>query len=160
MNSSFNKLKLFIEKMSVQPNCPFVVKNILVDTYLDHTNKKLNYNKKPLVIEYIIPMCYILQLIKTLVCLRLNDIQLRLYLFDETLFLGGIRQYNTYGLIILCIFGLYMFKHLHLNFDKRQMKWIVMLEVIRGKSDPYSNSCFKYNMDHFNEIQILVFKTC
>ena len=123
--------------MSVHPNTVTTVKmnNILIDSYLRKINQKLFANKKPSIFEYILFSFYFIQIIHQFICLHVNDHATRLYLFDLNLFIGGIRQYNSSLFIFGSIFGLFMFKYIHFSTDKRLMKWIEVLELIREEND-------------------------
>ena len=121
-------------KMSVPRNTDKpLIKNILVDTYMRHTNRKLHLKKKPSFIEYLAYYSFIMVIIDHIICLNLSDPKLRLYLFDSTLFLGGIRQYNNFVIIITNFMAFCMFKLLYISPDKRLNVWIDIYEVIIGE---------------------------
>ena len=125
--------------MSVRPNtnCQVIgVKNIVIDTYLRQTVRKLYQNKKPSLREYLLFCNYFLIIIKELICIHLEDKRLRLYLFDVTLFIGGVRQFNSLFIILACVMAMVIFKSLHFTTEVRLMKWIELFQVINGTKDP------------------------
>ena len=127
--------------MSVRPNTnrPVIeVKNIVIDTYLRQTVRKLYQNKKSSFREYLLFFNYFLIIIREIVCIHLEDKTLRLYLFDVTLFIGGVRQFNSLFVFLVCVMGIYTFKIIHFSTDVRLMKWIELFQVINGTKDPAS----------------------
>ena len=132
--------RLLISKMSVVPTAdhPVIgVKNIVINTYLRQTVRKLYQNKKPSIWEYFQFYNYFLLIIKEIVCIYFfEDKRLRLYLCDVTLFIGGVRQFNRIVIILGSVMSLYMFKVLHFTTDVRLMKWIELFQVINGTKDP------------------------
>ena len=148
-------IRLIISKMSVVPTAdhPVIgVKNIVIDTYLRQTVRKLYQNKKPSIWEYLLFYNYFVLVIKEIICIYLEDKRLRLYLFDVTLFIGGVRQFNRIVNILGFVFALYLFKVLHFTTDVRLMKWIELFQVINGTKDP-ALVVFTRQLDHLVKIR-------
>ena len=110
----------------------FVEKNIFFNHYLNLINNNLNKSHKKSIFDYILFICFVLMIIKEIICLQVIDRQTRIYLLDITLFLGGIRQYNAFVFILMWFCSLYSFKHIHLTKDKNLMQWVEVLEIING----------------------------
>ena len=144
-------------KMFVRPktDTTFGVKNVLIDRYLRQMSGKLYENKKHSIWEYLLFYLYFVVIIREIVCFNLKDKRTRLILWDFNLFIGGIRQYNTMFIILIFVFGIFVFKYLFFTTDKQLMKWFEILEVISGKKDPAS-SIFTSNLDNLQKIRAFV----
>ena len=157
--------------MSVRPTTdhPVIgVKNIVIDTYLRQTVRKLYQNKKSSFREYLLFYNYFAIIIREIVCIYLKDKRLRLFFLDVTLFIGGVRQFNSLFIILGCVMAMIMFKLFHFTTDIRLMKWIELLQVINGSLDPaeliftnQQNYLFKFRTfaKSFYKITNLVFFT-
>ena len=139
--------------MSVRLNTEqsFILKNILIDSYLKVINKKLN-NKKHSFIEYLVFCLYVFMILKELTLLRVDHYKTRLYWLDVTLFIGGIRQYNSYVIIVGSVFGLTAFKYLHFDPKPRLMQLIEVLQVFRGRADPNSVCMIRVNWGNIDKL--------
>ena len=145
----------FIDKMAVRRTADkTIIGNILVNSFIRIGKRKICENQKPLLIEYLVFISFIMIIINQLVCLRLTDPHIRLYLFDMTLFIGGIEQYNSYVIIILSFMALAIFTTFHITTDKRLIMWVNIYEMIRGTAHFERHPLFIRNKEHLPEIRL------
>ena len=121
--------------------------------YVNRLHAKCNLDKKPLFIEYIVYVFCLLNTVKYIICFVSNT-ETRKILYDPSLFMGGVPQYNRFVLILMSLFGVILFKNLHLYPSKRLVSTIHLLDIIRGKKQPDS-LIEKQNID----IRDIVFMT-
>ena len=124
------------------------VRYFLIDHYLDNLKRKLNYGRRTSLFELYLFLSYFVLIILTIVCLFVNDLDIRLLLFDITLFIGGIRLYNSLLFILISMFGATMFMYLHFTNNHKLLKWTEPLEVFRGnivaERVPLLRNCLDY----------------
>ena len=132
----------------------FRIKHFFIDHYLDYLNKK------PLLIaslEYVLFFVYILAMINITLCyLWAHDVESRLMWFDFTLYIGGIRLYDTIILILGSILGASLFKYFHLTNDKSLFKWTDILRVFKGALSPMSIYIFRNHIEAFEKFRNVV----
>ena len=106
MNSETRVIKVIRRVVKEEPP-----RHFLVDSCLKNYRKRLEGNKslKNLFIAYIIGFCYILMIIKYSLSLFIEfDYEMKLYLYDLSVIIGGIPKYNTIFLIFAFILGLFL----------------------------------------------------
>ena len=133
---------------------PLIVGNILVDTYLRLINKKLFENKKPSLIEYLSYLSFIMVILNQMVCLRTMNNQIRFWMMDPTLFIGGIRRYNNYVIIIVYFMALPIFKFFFISPDKSYIIWLEIIQFVRGNVQYRPRPLFESNKEHLGEIRL------
>ena len=130
------------------------IKHFLIDRYLHYLDEK------PLliaVLEYALFCAYIVAIIGITICYyNVHDIESRLMWYDLTLYIGGIRLYNTIIMILLSIFGITMVKYLHLTNDKSLFKWTDTLRVVKGDLSSSSILLFRYDMNSVPKISFII----
>ena len=116
---------------------PIVVNNVVLKHYIRSINRKVEQNRRNSAIDYFILFSFYFLIAKDIVCLRINenDHQLRLYLFDLTLFMGGVKHFTMYAMILAWTAASLLFKYFHLSRDKKLMQWVEILEYITGMKE-------------------------
>jgi hypothetical protein len=99
--------------------------------YFDSLNRSLYGNKRPLIRNYLIIISYYILCLKYFMTLFIEfDYETRLILFDGSIFIGGIEQYNTIICILGCLLGAYLHKLLYLK-TSRDVLCIKLLYMSR-----------------------------
>ena len=120
--------------------CSFVKKllftNLIFDYYISLIEKHLVTSKPRSLTKYIILFSFVVLILKDIHCLRVDahDMETRLRLFDVSLFLGGIRHYTIYMLLLAYLLTAHLFKTFHLNPDKSQFTWTQIMNYLRGST--------------------------
>ena len=114
---------------------PIVVNNFLLNYYVRSVRRKVDQNHKNSVFDYIVLFGFFLTITVFGICLKTDDnnMKARLYLFDITLMIGGLRQYTLYILILIWTFSSLQYKYFHLTRDNKMMKWLDVLDYIIGR---------------------------
>ena len=120
----------------------FRPKTYLLEIYLKYLDKKIEKGKHDKT-EYVIFLIYLGLIILTIVTLTINDLETRLMLFDITIPFGSHRIYNTILSVIFEIYGLALFKYIHLTTDKKIMFWTEIVDIYRQK---YSRSTIPFKL--------------
>ena len=129
--SIFSYLVKFIDRKDK----PIVVNNVIANHCVGSVRGRINTNKKNLIINYILLLFFYFIISKEISCLFIeeSDLKSRINVFDLTLFFGGVRVYTSYVMILAWSAASMLFKFIHLNNDKRLMKWIEIFEYINGR---------------------------
>ena len=114
---------------------------------------KNNQHRSSKLIKYILFTSNILILVKECVCLMTNDYQTRLYLYDLSLFLGGLRQFTNVFLILANFFSIKTFYNMYLRDDELKMKWLELIQVVVNYDFKQSLILFKHNMDKVTKVK-------
>jgi len=118
-----------------------IVKYYVINKYLDSLNKRFDAQERPLTLfkEYCIILLYAFQTIKFFVMLFINfeNYEVRLLLFDISLFMGGIEKYNTFIFFCGSIFGAYLHKMLYLTTSKKFLFWTQSIYMATGSVSPF-----------------------
>jgi hypothetical protein len=113
--------------MAEQIRSEFKTNSYFINYYFNSLIKRLDGNKKSLIRDYLIIIsCYILCLKYFMVLFIKFDYETRLILFDISLFIGGIEQYNTIIYILGSLLGAYLHQFLYLK-ASRDALWIKLL---------------------------------
>ena len=123
-----------LEKNIENKEKPIVVNNIVVNNYLSFVRMKTNNNQKNSFVNYLILLSFYFIIIIEITCVFIDekDLKTRLYVFDLTLFFGGVRRYTSYVMILAWSGASMLFKSLHMTRNNRLMKWIEIFEYING----------------------------
>ena len=113
---------------------PIVVNNFLMNYYVRSVRRKVDGNDKNSVKEYLVLIAFYLTITVFIICLMIdeNNLRGRLYLFDITLILGGLRQFTLYLLIFAWTGGSFIYKYFHLTKDSKVMEWIEIFDYFKG----------------------------
>ena len=113
---------------------PIVVNSVVVKHFIRSVERNIEENRKNSATDYFILFGFYFLIVKDIVCLRINesDHQTRLYLFDLTLFMGGVKHFTMYAMILTWSAASLIFQYFHLTRDKKLMKWVEILEYITG----------------------------
>ena len=137
-------------------NQMFRIKNNIIDKYLDEVNNNNENNQSFRYYEYFIIFCYYLNLIKLIYCLNKSN-EIRLLLFDISIFTGGLQQYSSITFIIGCNFAALLFRILHMNKNKNLFKWIQLFEALSGRISPQSIDIYSELYDEKETQQLFSF---
>ena len=91
---------------------------------------------KIILIKYILLNSFILMIVRELLCLFSPDETTRLYLFDLSLFVGGIRQFTSMFMIFGLSFSVVLFKLLFLPRNEKYSKWTEIIAAVIGENNP------------------------
>ena len=127
-------------------------RNYLMDRYYNKLMNKFNNNKNTKY-DYFVFYCYYLNLIKHLYCLN-EGIDTRLLLYDATIFLGGLPQYNSIFLILFCSLSAMLYKLIYMS-NPDEFKWVQFWAAYTGKLNPLYIDIYKdlYNEEEFRKVQ-------
>src|ERR1700761_8660886 len=123
----------------IEINRDKVVKNFLIDFYLDGFKKRRQKREKKVIV-----LINYFTLISHFVCvfnycftysMKLKY-ETRLLLFDISMFMGGIEKYQKMLIIFTCILGIALNIRLRLTVTKHVTIWNQLFEMIRSKVRP------------------------
>ena len=135
----------------------FIFRKSLFDYYVNEVNQILNTNyRKYSFIQIIQIVCYLINVIKFIICLFVTNYDIRLYLYDMTLFWKGISVYNNLVLMIGNLSGLVLFIICRSHINKTTIKWIELIEVVRGKINPGTNNMYNLIKSSLNKPRMLL----
>ena len=130
------------------------IKHFLIDRYLDYLDEKPLFIA---VLEYVLFWAQIVSIINITICYyTAHDVESRLMWFDLTLYVGGIRLYDTIIFILTFYYGASMLKYFHLNNNKTLFKWTDILRVFKGDLSPMSISLFRNDIETFEKLSKIV----
>ena len=114
---------------------PIVVNNFLLNYYVRSVRRKVEQNHKNSVFDYIVFLGFYLTISVFVICLMIdsNNMKARLYLFDLTIIVEGLRHYTHYFLILTWTGASLMYKYFHLTRDNKLMKWVEIFEYMIGQ---------------------------
>jgi hypothetical protein len=113
--------------MAEQNRNEFKEKSYFINYYFNSLNRRLYANKRPLIRDYLIIVLYYIQCLKYFMMLFIEfDYEIRLILFDFSLFIGGIEKYNT----IICILGYLLAAYLHKLLYLKSSKHVIWIKLL------------------------------
>jgi len=115
-------------------------KYYFINRFLDSSNKRFDLEERPLMFvkEYFIILLYFLLVIKFFVMLFIDfDYEVRLILFDPSIFIGGIEKFNTFIFFCGAIFGAHLHKMLYLTTSKKLLFWTQLIYLANGSVSPF-----------------------
>ena len=133
----------------------FLAKNYLINNYLTDLYNKTKFNQKPKLYEYLLIICFHSNILKFIYCLNKSQ-EIRLSLFDISLFFGGIQEYNSIILIIGCNVGALFYISFYMKCDYNLFKWTQIVDSINGQISPQSIDIYKhiYNSEDFQKLYL------
>ena len=152
----FRSRWLRIKMADKHPICYEIVKNVIIDFYLDCFERRIrnNENFMYVLVNRIVQIFYFLLIIKYSLSLFIEfNYEMKLYLFDLSLLFGGIYKYNNLFLLLTFIFGLTLNFKFHSSKDPDMRIWLRVFEFIRG---PRQRSNFR-NLGHQNLEKLIRF---
>lgn len=133
---------------------PIRANNFLIDSYLREINEISVQSRRTQIFKYLVILNYCLVILKDFASLYIKDQWLRVLLFDPTLFIGGIREYNSMVFMLAGILGIFMFKYLHMTSDQALLRWIDLLFIVKSELDPATVSITKYHLDDLDKVRL------
>lgn len=90
---------------------------------------------KHILVKYFLFSTFFLMIIKEVKCMLSDNEMTRFYLFDLSIFVGGIRQYIGMAMLFWSVFSATLFKILFLPNNKSNLKWTQLLLALISNSD-------------------------
>ena len=134
--------------------------NFIIDFYLNSFQKRLlnTESHKNLLIGFILKFCYILIISKYCLSLVIDfDYEIKLYLYDLSVILGGIPKYNTIYFLFVCILGLFLNIKFQLSCDQNFWELLQIFDEINGLNRinifyPFSNDINQRKLTSFTKM--------
>jgi hypothetical protein len=109
----------------------FKTNSYFINYYFNSLIKRLDGNKRPLIRDYLIVVSYYILALNFFMTFFIEfDYETRLILFDGSILMGGIEQYNSIISILGCLFGAYLHHFLYFKMS-RDALWIKLLYMSR-----------------------------
>ena len=131
-------------KAMVQDHPPH---NRIIEFNLNGFRKRLDKTerRKILLLAHIINLSYLFMIFKYGISLIIDfDFEIKLYLYDLSVILGGIPKYNVIYLIFVWILGLFMNFKFHLSSDKNVKQLLEIFDGICGQNKIFINISDNY----------------
>ena len=110
----------------------------LINLYLDDFERRIirrQYSRPNEWFYYSSIICYLFLIVKNIFCLFYDlDFETRLILFDVSYFFGGIHVYNEIYMALAFTFSVVLTHKLHGSEDPGLKDFILLLNLIRGKT--------------------------
>ena len=129
--------------------------NRIMQFYLNSFRKRLDKteSRKRLLLAHIINLCYILIIFKYGISLVIDfDYEIKLYLYDLSMILGGIERYNKIFFICVWILGLITNFKFHLSCDPNIKQLLELFDEMSAKNKLFVNISDEYDYHIQNKV--------